>query len=135
MHHKSVKHFSGDKELIKQEGSLLKPPILTTRPTILKPFIVSSIDDIHTSNSVTGPIINVPNISRIKSMNKSLNACKSSTSLIAPPKHNINSQTITSNTPTNMSTATTTSLHTLGPNSEANAGKVFTTGHPLKSVI
>ncbi|CAG2115262.1 unnamed protein product [Medioppia subpectinata] len=145
LHHKSVKHFSGDKELIKQEGSLLKPPILTTRPTILKPFIVSSNDDIHTSNSVTGPIINVPNISRIKSMNKSLNACKSSTSLIAPPKHNINSQTITSNTrimlssksisSTKMSTATTTSLHTLGPNSEANAGKVFTTGHPLKSVI
>ncbi|CAG2177944.1 unnamed protein product, partial [Oppiella nova] len=61
--YKTPKHFPLDTELTKQEGSLLKPPILTTRPTILKPFIVSSNDvGLHSSNSVTGPVINVPNI-------------------------------------------------------------------------
>ena len=40
---KSVSDSSVDIDLIGREASLLKPPILTTRPTVLKPFSIESI--------------------------------------------------------------------------------------------
>ncbi len=42
LHQRAVSDLSIDSELICREGSLLKPPILTTRPTVLKPFILQS---------------------------------------------------------------------------------------------
>ncbi len=42
LHQRAVSDLSVDSELICREGSLLKPPILTTRPTVLKPFILQS---------------------------------------------------------------------------------------------
>lgn len=103
LHQKRVIDASIESDMIAREGSLLKPPILTTRPTILKPFMISSNESkllilliesptnckLHwtaapKSTSVTGPVINYPDISKIKSI------CKTSNpqSLIAPRASN-----------------------------------------------
>jgi len=42
LHQRTVSDYSVDTEFINREGSLLKPPILTTRPTVLKPFMLQS---------------------------------------------------------------------------------------------
>ncbi|XP_054164269.1 uncharacterized protein LOC128961954 isoform X2 [Oppia nitens] len=126
LQHKALSKLPADTTVVRQESSLLKPPHLTTRPTILTPFMVSSDDD----KSVSGPVIKIPNLDKYKAYFKPK-------SMIASKNFNANTQRKSppNNSIPNGAPASTSSTSTMPTNGQSNQSVFSPHSYASKSVI